>query len=149
MSLARSPLVLTTRQQLLSLIISNRGVYKQRKEKITPDIFENEIHKKLLNYILAFYSIDKNIEPTHILDLFTEEEDIKEVSLILSLDNQSDDDLKAFDDYLKVISERMNRKRILSHLNADNPDKINALNEILKNQCSFLKILHLKVSLVF
>ena len=123
-----------TRQQLLSLLLSNRGVYKQRKEKITPDIFENEIHKKLLNYILAFYSIDKNIEPTHILDLFTEEADIKEVSLILSLDNQSDDDLKAFDDYLKVISERMNRKKILSHLNADNPDKINALNEILKNQ---------------
>ena len=123
-----------TRQQLLALLLSNRSVYKQRKDKLTPDIFENEIHKKLLNYILAFYSIDKNIEPTHVLDLFTEEEEIKEVSLVLSLDNRSDDDLKAFDDYLKVISERMNRKKILSQLNADNPDKINALNKILKNQ---------------
>lgn len=123
-----------TRQQLLSVIISNRMVYKHRKEKISPDIFEKDIHKKLLNYILAFYSIDKNIEQSHILDLFTEEEEIKEISLILSLDNRSDDDLKAFDDYLRVITERVNRKSILNQLNGDNPDKINILNEIIKNQ---------------
>ncbi len=123
-----------TRQQMLSLIISNKGVYKRKKEKITPNLFEKEVHKKLLNCILAFYDIDKNIEPSHIIDLFTEEEDIKEVSLILSLDNKSDDDTKAFEDYLKVITERMNRKNILNQLGGDNPDKIEVLNKIIKNQ---------------
>ncbi len=123
-----------TRQQMLALIISNRGVYKSRKDKISPEIFEKQVHKKLLSYILAFYDIDKNITASHIIDLFTEEEDIKEISLILSLDNKSDDDLKAFDDYYKVIRERSSRKNILSQLSGDNPDKIEVLNQIIKNQ---------------
>lgn len=123
-----------TRQQMLALILSNRSVYNSKKHNISPKLFENETHKKLLNCILAFYDIGKNIDTSHILEFFTEEDEIKEVSLILSLDNKSDDDMKAFDDYYKVITDKMNRKNILSHLGADNPDKIEILNKIMKNQ---------------
>lgn len=123
-----------TRQQLLALIISNRSLYGAKKDKINPDLFEKEVHKKLLTYVLAFYDIGKNADAGHLIDLFSEEDDIKEVSLILSLDNRSDDDSKAFDDYYKVIIDKMNRKQILSHLGGDSPDKINVLNEIFKNQ---------------
>jgi len=122
------------RQLMLSLLISSKNVYKHRSKSISADLFENHIHKKLINYILAFYEIDKNIDPSQVLDFFTEEEEIKEVSLILSLDNKTDDVIKAFDDYLKVITERMNRKNILNQLNGDNPDKIEILNQIIKNQ---------------
>lgn len=123
-----------TRQQMLSLLISNKSVYKHKKEHITPELFENETHKKLLKYILAFYDIDKVVETSHIIDFFTDEEEIREVSLVLALDNKSEDDFKAFDDYLKVITERMNKKKFLSHLNGDNPDKIKMLNRIIKKQ---------------
>jgi len=80
------------------------------------------------------YDIDKVVETAHIIDFFTDEEEIREVSLVLALDNKSEDDFKAFDDYLKVITERMNKKKILSHLNGDNPDKIKMLNRIIKKQ---------------
>lgn len=123
-----------TREHLLALLISNKSLYKRKKQYINPNIFESETHKKLLNYILAFYDIDKAIEPSQVLEFFTEDEEIKEVSLILSLDNRTDDADKAFDDYLKVIGERMNRKRILSELNSVSEDKIKEINKIIKNQ---------------
>ncbi len=123
-----------TREHLLSLLMSNKGLYKRKKQLISASLFENETHKKLLNYILAFYDIDKAIEPSQVLDFFTEDEEIKEVSLILSLDNRTDDADKAFDDYLKVISQRMNRKKILTELNSVSEDKISEINKIIKNQ---------------
>ena len=123
-----------TRQQMLALILSNRSVYNSKKQNISPKLFENETHRKLLNCILAFYDIGKNIDTSHILEFFTEEDEIKEVSLILSLDNKSDDDMKAFDDYYKVITDKMNRKKILTHLGADRDDKIEILNKIMKNK---------------
>ena len=123
-----------TREQLLALIIANKSLYKRKKQNISPGLFESEIHKKLLNYVGAFYDIDKTIDPSQVLDFFNKEEEIKEVSLILSLDNMTEDSDKAFDDYLKVITNRMNRKNILEQLNGDNPDKIENLNKIIKNQ---------------
>ncbi len=123
-----------TREHLLSLLMSNKGLYKRKKQFITSSLFESETHRKLLNYILAFYDIDKAIEPSQVLDFFTEDDEIKEVSLILSLDNRTDDADKAFDDYLKVITQRMNRKKILSELNSVSEDKISEINKIIKNQ---------------
>jgi len=123
-----------TREHMLSLLLASKGIYKRKKQYINADLFENETHKKLLNYILAFYEIDKNIEPSQVLDFFTDDEEIKEVSLILSLDNRTEDSDKAFEDYLKVINERMNRKKILNQLNSTDSDKINEINKIIKNQ---------------
>lgn len=123
-----------TREYMLSLLLSSKGLYKRKKQQITASLFESEIHKKLLNYILAFYEVDKAIEPSQVLDFFTEEDEIKEVSLILSLDNRAEDTDKAFDDYLKVITERMNRKNIMDRLNSRNDDTINEINKIIKNQ---------------
>ena len=123
-----------TREHMLSLLLSSKGLYNRKKQQVTPALFESEIHKKLLNYILAFYEIDKAIDPSQVLDFFTEEEEIKEVSLILSLDNRTEDSDKAFDDYLKVITERMNRKNIMNRLNARDDDTINEINKIIKNQ---------------
>lgn len=122
------------RQLMLALIISVPSVLKSRKQAVTSALFENPVHIKLLNYILAFIDIGKNIEPSQVIDLFTEDEEIREVSLILSLDNMTDDPIKAFDDYQKVINDRMNRKNIMSQLTGDSPDKIEILNKIIKNQ---------------
>ncbi len=122
------------RQLMLSLVISSPSVLRSRKQCITPELFENPVHIKLLSYISAFGDIGKHIEPSQVIDLFTEDEEIKEVSLILSLDNMTDDPIKAFDDYQRVIADRMNRKNIMSQLTGDSPDKIEILNKIIKNQ---------------
>ena len=124
-----------TREHMLSLIMNGKGLYKRKKHLISPDLFESNVHKKLLNYILAFYDIDKAIDPSQVIDFFTDEEEIREVSLILSLDNRTEDSDKAFDDYLKVITSRMNRKSIMSRLNGEDSDKtIEEINKIIKNQ---------------
>ena len=123
-----------TRQHMLALLIASRAVYKRKKQYVTPELFESEIHKKLLNYILAFYEIDKTIEASQVLDFFSEEEEIREVSLILSLDNRADDLDKAFDDYFKVINQSMSRKRILEQLNGSGSADVNELNKIIKDQ---------------
>ena len=83
-----------------------------------------------------FGGMEKSVKimESYIMDFFTEEGEIKEVSLILSLDNRTEDSDKAFDDYLKVITERMNRKNIMNRLNARDDDTINEINKIIKNQ---------------
>jgi len=123
-----------TREHMLSLLLGSKALYKRKKQYISSGLFENETHKKLLNYICAFYDIDKAIDPTQVIDFFTEEEEIKEISLILSLDNRTEDSDKAFDDYLKVINERMNRKKIMTKLNGGDLNNLEEINKIIKNQ---------------
>ena len=122
------------RELLLGLLISEKSLYKKYSQLITPSLFESEVHKKLLTYILAYYDIDKNIDASAVMGYFTTDEEINEVSLILSLDNKTDDPDKAFNDYIRIINDRMNKKNILSLLGNKNPDNIEKLNKIIKNQ---------------
>ena len=122
------------RELLLGLLISEKALYKKYKQLITSSLFESDVHKKLLTYILAYYDIDKAIDPGSVIGYFSTDEEISEVSLILSLDNRTDDPDKAFNDYLRIINERMNKKNILSLLGDKNSDNIERLNQIIKNQ---------------
>jgi len=121
------------RELLLGLLISEKSLYKKYKPLIKESLFESEVHKKLLTYILAYYDIDKAIDPGDVMAFFTTDDEINEVSLILSLDNKADDPDKAFNDYLKNINDRMNKKNILSLLGSKNPEDIEKLNKIIKN----------------
>lgn len=121
------------RELLLALLINEKPIYKKYKKLISKSLFESEIHKKLLTYISAFYDIDKAIEAGEIIGCFETEEEINEVSLILSLDNREDDPDKAFQDYLKIISGRMNKKRILGMLGSSS-ENLEKLNKMIKNQ---------------
>ena len=122
------------RQLLLGLLISEKSLYKKYKQLISDSLFESNVHKKLLTYILAYYDIDKTIDAGSVVGYFSTDEEISEVSLILSLDNRADDPDKAFKDYIKIINDRMNKKNILSLLGSKNPDNLEKLNKIIKNQ---------------
>ena len=65
---------------------------------------------------------------------FQTEEEISEVSRILSLDNKTDDSDRAFHDYIKIINERMNRQNIMKLLGNKTPGNLERLNKIIKNQ---------------
>ena len=58
---------------------------------------------------------------------------INEISLILSLDNKADDPNKAFCDYVKIINDRLNKRRIMSLLKGGG-ENLEKLNKIIKNQ---------------
>ena len=118
----------------MGLLISEKSLYKKYKQSINASLFENDVHKKLLNCILAYYDIDKSIDAGAIMSCFSTDEEINEVSLILSLDNKTDDPDKAFNDYLRIINDGMNKKNILNLLGNKNPDSIEKLNKIIKNQ---------------
>lgn len=122
------------RELFLGLLISEKSLYKKYKQSINASLFENDVHKKLLNCILAYYDIDKSIDAGAIMSCFSTDEEINEVSLILSLDNKTDDPDKAFNDYLRIINDGMNKKNILNLLGNKNPDSIEKLNKIIKNQ---------------
>jgi len=122
------------RELLLGLLISERSLYKKYKHLINDSLFESEVHKKLLTYILAYYDIDKSIDPSEVMAYFTTDDEINEISLILSLDNKADDPDKAFNDYLRNINDRMNKKNILSLLGSKNPEDLEKLNKIIKNK---------------
>lgn len=122
------------RELLLGLLISEKSLYKKYKHLIKDSLFESEVHKKLLTYILAYYDIDKPIDPGEVMAYFTMDDEINEVSLILSLDNKADDPDKAFNDYIKNINDRINKKNILSLLGSKNPADIEKLNKIIKNK---------------
>lgn len=123
-----------TRELLLGLLISDKSIYIKNKQLIAKSLFESEVHKKLLTYIMAYYDIDKSIEVSEVMGYFQTEEEISEVSRILSLDNKTDDPDRAFHDYVKIINERMNRQNIMKLLGDKTPGNLERLNKIIKNQ---------------
>lgn len=123
-----------TRQLLLGLLLADKSLYKRHFSEIKETFFENETHKKILNYIKEQYDDDKIIDLHCLVEKFEKEEDIHETTLILSLDNQTEDSEKAFRDYVKIINERMNRNNILKMLGGRQTDSITKLNEEIKNQ---------------
>ena len=123
-----------TREYLLGLLLSDKELYKRHRDSIVPELFESHVHRELLKYIRSYYDIDKNIDPGAVVGFFTAEDDINEVSKILSLDNRTDDGEKAFRDYLHVIRDRMNKNKILKLLNTSGSDNIEKINDIIKKK---------------
>ena len=123
-----------TRQLLLGLLLSEKSLYKNHRAAVSETLFENETHLKLLRYIEEKYAEDSTIDLPSVIEAFENEEDIREITLILSLDNQTEDSEKAFRDYIKIINDRMNRNNILKMLGGHNSESIAKLNDEIKNQ---------------
>lgn len=120
------------REFLLSLIIFSKSVYTKHKEKLTEDLFENHVHKRLLEYIHQCYETDGIINTYKLTAHFSEDEESESYMRILSLDNMPEDAEKAYSDYMKIITVEMqkNMARNLVETGAD----LNKLNELLKRQ---------------
>ncbi len=121
-----------TRELLLGLLMGNKTICQTHKQQLSLSLFESEVHKELLKYILACADINKPADGADAINLFKTDEEINEVSLILSLDNKTDDPDKAFSDYVKIINDRMSKKKIMSLL--ENGGDLEKLNKVIKNQ---------------
>ncbi len=120
------------REFLLSLIIFNKNVYNKHKDSITDELFELDIHKKLLSYIKKCYETDGNVSTYKITAHFSDDEQSDAYSRILSLDNQPEDTQKAYDDYMKIISSEM-QKNMAKNLAVAGGD-LEKLNDLLKRK---------------
>lgn len=123
-----------TRRLLLGLLISDKPLYMNHRTALNESIFENGIHRKLLKYIDEKYESGGTIDAPTLLEAFDSDEEVKELTFILSLDNQTDDSEKAFRDYIKIINERINRRNILKMLSGHDSESISKLNDKIKNQ---------------
>lgn len=122
------------REQLLALIIFDKAVYNKHKDSVTEDIFESEFHKGLLRYIKECYETTQSPAPSRLTAHYAEDDDSSaQLARILSIDADSDDNERAYADYMRVITSEMKKKSILALINSGNGD-LNELNRMLKNK---------------
>lgn len=123
-----------TREHLLSLVIFNKRVYTKNKDNITEALFESEFHISLLKYIKKCYEDTGAVTPAQITAHFDSGEDNTHVARILSLDNMSDDSLKAYEDYVRIIKTEMKKRSIQRLVNSTQEEDLSAINDLLKNE---------------
>lgn len=116
-----------TQELLLSLLINEPKILSKLENVITEDLFDDALYKKL-------FGIIKNesghpIDATYLMTKF-EEEDIADITKIITIDSRCEDMVKAASDYALAIKEEQRRIQIDKLVKEGN---INALNEILKN----------------
>ena len=120
------------REFLLSLIIFNKNVYNKHKDSITDELFDDDIHKKLLSYIKECYETDGAMNAYKITAHFRDDDESNACARILALDNRPDNAEKAYDDYMKIISREM-QKNMAKDLMGTAGD-LEKLNDLLKRK---------------
>ena len=88
----------------------------------------------LLKYIKKCYEDTGAVTPAQITAHFDSGEDNTHVARILSLDNMSDDSLKAYEDYVRIIKTEMKKRSIQRLVNSTQEEDLSAINDLLKNE---------------
>jgi hypothetical protein len=120
------------REFLLSLIIFNKGAYNKHKDSINESLFEDDVHKRLLAFIKQCYEQDGIIGTYKITAHFHDDEESDTIARILALDNRPDDLDKAYGDYMKIISDEMQKNMVKGLIGSDGD--LEKLNELLKRK---------------
>ena len=96
---------LTAEKELLNLIINNKSIYLNVKEKFKPEDFSDSIYSRLANITYELYENDENIDLVKILNKFDENDKAK-VKDVLSLEIKINEasKIKAIEDYIKNIN---------------------------------------------
>jgi len=116
------------REGLLALIISNRQLYAANKATLNEDMFGDGSLYHIYKYVKSVYEEDKNID-INLMMVSLEEEHIKSLSRILSIDTFIVNEEKAFKDFLRILNEEMRVAKIFDVLNRGS---VETLNEMIK-----------------
>ncbi len=119
----------TTQQMLLSVLIYNKETYFAKKEQLTDDMFDG-VCLKVYDKMKYLHENDKSLDINSFLSEFNEDE-VSEVTKILSLESDYDDTDKAANDFLKIIQDEKKKVSIIDTLNKGD---VSELNRLLKNQ---------------
>lgn len=119
-----------TRELLLAVLADNVSIFLKFEDILSQDLFENEIHIKLFNMIKEKSKSHHKLEAASVMVDFDENE-VGEVTKILSIDAKCDNKSLAVKDYINSIMQEQKNKKINELLaNGD----MEALNELLKNK---------------
>ena len=95
-------------------------------------MFEDYVHKRLLAFIKQCYEQDGIIGTYKITAHFHDDEESDTIARILALDNRPDDLDKAYGDYMKIISDEMQKNMVKGLIGSDGD--LEKLNELLKRK---------------
>ena len=121
------------REELLSLIIFNKGVYNKNKDSITDSLFEDDFHLRLLGFIRRSYEEYGEANPAQIMAHFESTEDNNAAARILSIDNMAESADKAYGDYMRTIKTEIKRQSVQKLVRTSDSD-VAQINDLLKNQ---------------
>ncbi len=113
------PAHLTAEKELLNLIINNKDIYENVKDKFRAEDFLDPIYRKLAELVYCSYSENERLDKTQALSYF-EDDEADKVEEILNL--KVNKDIKAIEDYIKKI----------------NYNKINIEKENIKKQINII-----------
>lgn len=119
----------STRESLLSLVISNPEVYKTNKPFVGEELFGNGALLEIFKYVKECCEKGANIDVNLMMSSLNDE-CVNALSRILSVDTHITDENKALRDYAKILREEIRRKKIYETLNSGNVEE---LNHMLKN----------------
>lgn len=113
---------------LLALIIANKNLYMANREQFGEELFGNGSFKRIFLYVKSAYDSGQSLD-VNLMMASLEEEHIKTLSRILSIDTFIANEEKAFKDFLKVLNEEKRMAKIFDMLNNGS---VETLNEMIK-----------------
>ncbi len=116
------------REGLLALIISNKSLYLSNSDQLAEELFGDGSLKHIFLYVKSAYDSGKVFD-INLMMASLEEEHIKALSRILSIDTFIANEEKAFKDFLKVLNEEQRVAKIFDMLNNGS---VETLNEMIK-----------------
>ena len=122
-----------TRSLLLGTLFYDRKLFERFLPRLDEAMFERSVHKAIFSYIKLSYEKGEKLSNTSLLNSFETEDDIQEACGILALDIQSEDNVKAVDDYINEINAKAGPERALELLR-QNKISLEQFNEIINNK---------------
>lgn len=90
---------------LLQMALTNNDYFKYIKNKIDLDDFITESLKRAAEFIFKVLENGEEVVPTELLLMFTEQQDISDVSSVFEISEKIDDSIKLIDDCIKTINK--------------------------------------------
>ncbi len=122
-----------TRSLLLGTLFYDKRLFERFLPRLDEAMFERNVHKAIFGYIKTCFENGENLSNTTLINSFESEDDIQEACGILALDIQSDDSVKAVDDYINEINTKSGPERALELLR-QNKITLEQFNEIINNK---------------
>ena len=122
-----------TRSLLLGTLFYDRKLYERFSSKLDVAMFERSVHKTIFEFIKSSYEKGEKLSNTTLLNSFETEDDIQEACGILALDIQSEDNVKAVNDYINEINAKAGPEMALELLR-QNKITLEEFNRIINNK---------------
>ncbi len=120
----------TAEAGLLAMLAESAKVYTKLKDRLSPEMFGSEVHKKIFEYIIRFYTdgIQGRCEDYLLTSLSGNE---KELSTVLLTVRNVSDNIRAAEDFVDILEEEIWNEKLQK---AQESGDIALISELLKSK---------------